>query len=262
MEIGELPDGAADTNLHMTEKLRGDHNFVQVYSGHSRPGKVIEQPSRAAEYDYLNSISYRDFLGRHLNIQEPEIFTVFENLVTDWCVGIEAVPAIEAFYWGMPGINATSFGGDTGWARSSAEATPAYHFPDGNASVARMLVRSLIPDVAPGTTIEDVVLAPFDYSKLDVAASNARVRLNSTVVHVQHDGAPQSASRVGVTYVRGGQADRVWARHCVLACYQVIPHLCPELPEAQREALGTMVKSPMRATCWGTASRPAGCRCR
>ena len=48
-----------------------------------------------------------------MDIQEPDIYTIFENLMSDWCVGIEAVPAIEAFYWGLPGINATSLGGDS-----------------------------------------------------------------------------------------------------------------------------------------------------
>jgi spermidine dehydrogenase len=205
---------------------------------------VIPDHSHPTDEDYLNSISYREFLSRHMNIEEPEIYAIFENLVTDWCVGIEAVPAIEAFDWGIPGINATSLGGDTSW--SGAEPSPTYHFPDGNASVTRMLVRSLIPDVAPGTTIEDVVLAPFDYSKLDRADSNVRVRLKSTAVRVEHDGSPQASSRVGITYVRGGQASRVWARHCILACYnQIIPHLCPELPDSQRVALNTMVKSPI-----------------
>jgi spermidine dehydrogenase len=211
---------------------------------------AVPDHSFATEDDYLNSISYREFLSENLNIQEPEIFTVFENLTTDWCVGIEAVPALEAFYWGLPGINATSLGSDrvddSGGFGSSSEMYPTYHFPDGNASVARMLVRSLIPDVAPGTTIEDLVLASFDYSKLDRADSNVRVRLQSTAVNVEHDGTPQSSSRVGITYVRDGQANRVWARHCVLACYnQIIPHLCPELPDPQRQALTTMVKSPI-----------------
>jgi spermidine dehydrogenase len=212
---------------------------------------MVPEHSFPTEDDYLNGISYREFLSRHLNIQEPEIYTILENLTTDWCVGIEAVPALEAFHWGMPGINATSRGGDgdSGWPGSSSEMSPTYHFPDGNASVARMLVRSLIPEVAPGTTIEDVVLASFDYSKLDRADSNVRVRLQSTAVHVEHDGSPQSSSRVGVTYVRGEQANRVWARHCILACYnQIIPHLCPELPDPQREALNTMVKSPILYT--------------
>jgi len=211
---------------------------------------VIPDLTYPEEDHYLNSISYREFLSRHMNIQEPVIYTIFENLMSDWCVGIESVPAMEAFYWGLPGINATSRGSDSErlnrWFEHGSEAPLTYHFPDGNASVARMLVRNMIAGVAPGATIEDVVLAPFDYSKLDRAGSRVRVRLRSTVVSVEHDGNPQTSNRVGITYVRGGQAKRVWARNCILACYnQIIPSLCPELPDPQREALKTMVKSPI-----------------
>lgn len=211
---------------------------------------VLPEQSNTEEDEYLNSISYRQFLREHMKIREPEIYAIFENLVSDWCVGIEAVPAIEAFYWGLPGVNATSRGGDNErmkhWFGSDAEEPSVYHFPDGNASLARMLVRNMIPDVAPGNTIDDVVLAPFDYSKLDRAASNVRMRLQSTVVRVEHEGSPRSSSRVGVTYVCGGQANHVRARNCILACYnQIIPSLCPELPDPQREALETMVKSPI-----------------
>jgi spermidine dehydrogenase len=210
---------------------------------------TIPNHSYAEEEGYLSSISYREFLSRHLNIKEPEIFTIFENLLTDWCVGIEAVPASGAFDWGMPGLNATSRGGVSRKSQAHSEASSSYHFPDGNASVARMLVRSMIPNVAPGTTMDDVVQSLFDYSKLDQASSNVRVRLQSTAVRVEHDGSPQSSSRVGVTYVRGGQANRVWARNCILACYNhAIPYLCPELPAAQREALTKMVKAPILYT--------------
>jgi spermidine dehydrogenase len=73
-----------------------------------------------------------------------------------------------------------------------------------------------------------------------------RLRLESTAVRVEHDGAPESADRVAITYVRGGRADRVWARSCVLAGYNaMIPYLCPELPDRQREALALAVKIPI-----------------
>ncbi|RLA30903.1 MAG: spermidine dehydrogenase, partial [Gammaproteobacteria bacterium] len=94
---------------------------------------VIPDYSHAEEDDYLNSISYWEFLSRHMNIREPEIYAIFENLTSDWCVGIESVPAIEAFYWGLPGINATSRGGDSDrlsrWFESGSQAPPTYHFP-------------------------------------------------------------------------------------------------------------------------------------
>ena len=61
-------------------------------------------------------------------------------------------------------------------------------FPDGNSSIARLLVRSLIPasfpDMAADADPFDVVTARLDYGALDRSASPARLRLNSTVVHV------------------------------------------------------------------------------
>jgi len=94
-----------------------------------------------------------------------------------------------------------------------------------------------------------VLLATFDYNKLDDAASPVRLRLNSTVTGVRHDGDPRTAKQVGIDYVQGGRAYRVRAKRCVLACYNsVIPALCPELPAGQREALGIPVKSPILYT--------------
>ena len=117
-------------------------------------------------------------------------------------------------------------------------------FPDGNASVARLLVRRLIPGVAPGSTMDDVVSARFDYSRLDREDSPVRLRLNSTVVNaVNRDGG------VEVSYVQAGKAYSLRARHCILACYNgIIPHLCPELPEAQKEHLKYGVKVPLVMT--------------
>jgi hypothetical protein len=44
----------------------------------------------------------------------------------------------------------------------------------------------------------------------------------------------------------GGKVYSVRARSCVLACYNMmIPYLCPELPEKQKEALQYLVKTPL-----------------
>src|SRR2546428_389279 len=125
-----------------------------------------------------------------------------------------------------------------------------FHFPDGNASIARLLVRSLIPEAIPGHTMEDVVTAKADYSKLDMAASaRTRIRLNSTVVQVRHVGEAKTAKEVEVAYMRGEKLSSVMAKACVLACYNgMIPYLCPELPEKQRDALAFLVKTPMLYT--------------
>ena len=197
-----------------------------------------------AKEEYLYTISYRDFLSEHLNIREPEVFAVLQDLTSDSGVGIEATPAMDALsYTGLPGWKAAGL-------PDPAEPEPyIHHFPDGNASIARLLVRQMIPAVAPGNTMDDVVTARFDYSKLDLANAPVRLRLESTVVGVQHDGDPNSAKRVHITYVRGGRAYRVQARSCVLACDNaMIPYLCPELPAPQREALALQIKTPMLYT--------------
>jgi spermidine dehydrogenase len=69
------------------------------------------------------------------------------------------------------------------------------------------------------------------------------LRLSSTAVNVQHSGA---GDMVDVTYVRGEQAERVRGRHVVMACYNaILPHICPEMPAEQREAIDYATKVPL-----------------
>ena len=119
------------------------------------------------------------------------------------------------------------------------------HFPDGNATLTRLIVRGLLPDAVPGSTQEDVGTARVDYAKLDRSGQPARIRLNSTVVRVRHTGT--GASEEGeVSYVRGGRTSHVRGRHVVMACWNmIIPYLVPELPASQKEALAYGVKAPL-----------------
>jgi len=234
-----LSPGEAVAQMPISEPARREFLRLLV----TDQDQIPEIPPDAKE-EYLYTLSYRDFLSKHLNIREPEVFAVLQDLTSDSGVGIEATPAFDAIdYSGLPGWDAAGL-------PDSGEFEPyIHHFPDGNASIARLLVRRMIPGVAPGTAMDDVVTARFDYSKLDRADSPVRLRLESTVVGVEHDGDPKSAKRVLVTYVRGGSAYRVNARSCVLACDNaMIPYLCPELPAPQREALAFQVKTPMLYT--------------
>ncbi|MGC2021035.1 MAG: hypothetical protein WA654_08260, partial [Candidatus Sulfotelmatobacter sp.] len=139
------------------------------------------------------------------------------------------------------GFEGMDLGGD-----EEKEEPYIFHFPDGNASIARLLVRSLIPEVVPGHTMEDVVTAGADYSKLDQPSSPIRIRLNSTAVRVHHSGQPESAKEVEVSYVEEGKLKKTTGKSCILACYNaMVPYLCPELPEKQKEALHYCVKEPL-----------------
>ncbi len=192
----------------------------------------------------LRRISYSEYLTKHCKLI-PEALPFFQTFTHDlFCVGIEAVPAMACYEAGDDyGLFTYAGFQDLGLPEGDKEEPYIFHFPDGNASIARLLVRSLIPEAVPGSTMEDVVTAKADYSKLDEMGSAVRVRLNSTVVQVQHSNA---AKEVQVGYVRGGKLQTVAAKNCVLACYNgMIPYLCPELPEKQKEALSYLVKAPL-----------------
>jgi spermidine dehydrogenase len=226
--VSQMPLGP-ETKRELLSLLEADRNLL---------GRI---PPEEQE-EYLHSISYRVFLERHCGVRSPELFTLLQGLTNDEGASIEVGSALGLLsYSGLPGIGATALAG------AAAEREPyIYHFPDGNASIARLLVRSMIPAVARGSTMDDVVLASFDYRKLDLRGAPVRIRLDSTVVAAAHHGDPHSAEQVSVTYVREGHASRVRARACIMACNNnMLPYICPELPAAQRSALATAVRSPI-----------------
>ena len=95
----------------------------------------------------LSTISYEKLLKDYLGVSEPELFTLFRDMGNSYMGGgIDTVPALFALGLGAPGLKATSLGSFSGLIRGAIQwATEPYiyHFPDGNASVARMLVRRL-----------------------------------------------------------------------------------------------------------------------
>ncbi len=203
-----------------------------------------------SEPSFLESISYREFLTSHAGVTNEQVLKILQDLAAPYFgVSIDALPASWCIGFGMPGANLTSLRHFAGIARRGIGLfLEPYtgHFPDGGASLARLLVRRLVPGATTGSSAEDIVTAHFDYTKLDRPGAPTRIRLNSTVVRVEHEGPMPSAKEVGVTYVRSGTTEQVRAKHVILACYGVIvPHLCPSLPEAQRAALATQSKVPL-----------------
>ena len=186
----------------------------------------------------LASTSYRDFLIKVWGCSE-QVANCFQGRTLGFFgLGADAVPAADVLELGYPGFQGLGVAKEHGAAYDEPY---IYHFPDGNASLARLLVRALIPGIAPGSTMEDVVLAPFDYGKLDDPANAVRIRLDSTCLNVRNAG-----NSVQLGYFRGRTLHRVAADHAVLACFHmIIPHIMPELTDSQRDALAHNVKTPL-----------------
>jgi spermidine dehydrogenase len=195
---------------------------------------VLEGKTAAERRAILEHVSYRDFLRQYWQADD-EILNYLQTSTHElWAVGIDAVPASETL--GAPGLRA-----QRAILAPEPEEPYIYHFPDGNAAIARLLVRRLIPGSAAGSTMEDIVLAHFDYGQLDLPQNPVRLRLSSTAVEVRN-----VAGGVEVAYINAGRATRIAARDCVLACYHaMIPYLAPEVDAEQRAALHDNVRAPL-----------------
>ncbi len=196
----------------------------------------------------LRSISYTHFLHKYAKIPQ-EVTSIFLNFISEeWGVGWDSCSALEACRWELPGTYYLDSQGsildDEEQEQEQEQEEPyIFHFPDGNASVARALVRQLIPGSVSGTTMEDIVLAQVHYEKLDDPDSAVRLRLNSTAVDIANS---EDSTAVDVGYVQNGKVARVRGRHVVYAGnHQMLPHVCAELPAAQRAAIESVTKVPM-----------------
>lgn len=208
---------------------------------------------------YLRGKSYEQYLSDELAVP-PEVIALFNRLPYGiWGVGYEALSALQATRSGMPGTAALGLD-HVLYPDDELEEPYIFHFPEGNAGITRLLVRSLIPRCAVGSTMEDMVTADLNYSVLDDPEQSTRIRLNATVLNVTHTRdngtqstsvnvapeVPMAAAHVDVTYTRGGELYRVRGQQVVMACYNhMIPHLCPDLPTTQIDALDWPEKVPL-----------------
>jgi spermidine dehydrogenase len=247
VQSGETADWVAQTPLN--DKAKAD--LVALIDA---PGDYLPEMTPEERLEKLAQITYKEFLLDYVKA-DPQLVDYFQTSTTGYFgVGIDATTALDARGNWNPGFDGMDLGETVSKYHSPSgrlgftDPDPyIYHFPDGNAGIARHLVRALIPAALPGSTMEDQVIATVDYAQLDLPDNPVRIRLNSTVVKVAHDGDPASAQGVNITYVdASGRLSMVKAGHLVLACWhRVIPYLTDELPADQITALNDQQKVPL-----------------
>jgi spermidine dehydrogenase len=250
----ELESGSGDpesvaaflARTPLSSRARGE--ILQLFCG----GRdYLPNKSREEKLSVLRSMNYIGFLTEVVGAS-TEVMDFFRMWRASYMGnGTDLTPAIEALRYGLPGAVGLGLEAETQrspeWRKHSYKED--FHFPDGNASIARLLVRRMIPGVAPGNSMHDIVSARFDYNRLDQEGSAVRLRLNATAVRVRHLGDPAAARQVEVTYVQSGSARRIRSRYCIMACYHaIIPYLCPELPAEQSQALERTIRMPLVST--------------
>jgi spermidine dehydrogenase len=231
----------------LSEKVRASILNIETSTDDPLPGL-----SSGAKKDRLSRLSYQDYLI-YLLKAEPSVIPFYRHQTDDlWGCGIDAVSALDCWGVGLSGFQglklahgSTDRMGDTPAGYAETGGSYRFHFPDGNASIARLLVRALIPGVIDSHDAKDIVTAHADYAKLDQSGQAVRLRLNQIVVRARN----LSGSGVELAYTKasgGGSVVRVRAKDCVLASWNMmIPYLCPELPAAQKTALHQLVKTPL-----------------
>jgi spermidine dehydrogenase len=242
---GSWPEFLARTPL--SDKARADIIKVETAKVDYFPGL-----SDAEKKDRLSRMSYRDYLATVIGV-DPAVLAFYQSHTHgEWGVGVDAVSALDCWGFYMGGFDGLGLAPTVAPRMSYTPAgyllggSYVFHFPDGNASIARLLVRSLVPGALEGSTASDIVGASADYSRLDRPGNQVRIRLSSTCVRARNLGDPAAPAGVEVAWVRGGKVFTAQAGACVLASYNMmIPYLCPELPAAQKSALHKVVKTPL-----------------
>jgi len=240
LAVGNLVDPSVLEHSPLSAKARA--NLVRLLEDDRHYLHDIAVDQRGA---YLENMDYQTYLKDCAGMDDEVLKVMLSSARSVWAVNIDAYPARAAWSSGYTGFGDLDLGVESYGREGDQEEPNIFHFPDGNASVARLLVRKLIPAVATGDNMEDIVTAHFDYSRLDDAKSSVRIRLNSTVVRAQHAN-DKLSNPVKITYLRDGKARVVEAGKVVMACYNaIIPRLCPEMSKSQKSALSNCVRAPL-----------------
>lgn len=224
-------------DVPIDDRTRNDLIWMETYR---------QPPEREDWAEWLDTMTYKDFLKNEMGIDNPFIDSYLDPFAAAMgCgLGVDVISALQAFNFIQPGVN--QYGRQWG----IGDPTDYVHlasFPGGNTGILRHLVHRIIPDAfGDAKTLTEIISNPVNWEALDRPRQPARIRLNSLVVNVHHDGAPENASMVNVTYLHKDNMHRVTADRVVMCGQQHLnKRVVSDLPDAHVEAMGQFHHSPI-----------------
>ena len=179
----------------------------------------------------LDTMSLEDYLIQRHGISRETVRTFLFDEGSAFGLGPDALSAYTAYAFDALGA----------FAEDGTEM-----FPDGNSGIARLIVKTMIPESIPGDrSLENICRSNINFAALDRAGASARIRLGSTAVWVKHDGDPAKSESVTVAYTQGGKTYRVKARSVVMAGGSwTTKHIVRDLPDDRKAAYAQFYRSP------------------
>jgi len=207
--------------------------------------KTREELLRSQSSDAAKKPEYRgDAISRRL-----DSMTLEDHVMERYNISRETVRTFFTDEGGGFGLGPDALSGYTAYAFDGLGQIPedgTQMLPDGNSGIARLIVKTLIPEAIAGAhSLEDVNRNPVNFSALDRAGSATRVRLDSTAVWVKHDGDAAKSESVTVVYTRDGKTYRVKALSVIMAGGSwTTKHVVRDLPDDRKDAYAQFYRSP------------------
>ncbi|WP_329026352.1 NAD(P)-binding protein [Streptomyces sp. NBC_00690] len=235
------------TKLPMSDASRAA--LVRLYTTTEDffPGMTDAQKKAA-----LARTPYENYLREKIGMDTDALAIMRRGTNGLWGVDVDRVAAADAWATGQPGFNGLNLE-STPWPGAgftplmqlaATEGDGNYYFPEGNATLARLLVSKLVPDAFKDRRLDwkEAPTATARYANLDDSDSSVRIRLSSTVFQVRNEGRHGAT----VSYSKNGRSYRVRTKGVVMACWNsVASYIVPELPADQVQAMRYGVKVPL-----------------
>jgi spermidine dehydrogenase len=222
--------------IPLPDDLKQDFIWMETYR---------QPPERKDWAEWLDSMTYKDFLINEMGI-ESDVHTYLNPFAAAMGCGLgtDVISAYSAFNFLQPGVIA--------YMRQMGIGDPTdtiylASFPGGNTGILRHIVKRIIPGAfGDASTLTEIISNPVNWSVLDRADQPVRMRLSSLVVNVRHDGSPEAARQVNVTYLKDGEMRRITAGRVIMTGQQHMnKRVVTDLPPEHREAMESFMHAPI-----------------